>query len=407
MDSVPPAIPASSVDTRTFRFLLTCVRAVFDVEARHPPGESELAGVDWDLLPRLARENRVDVLLLKGLQHRGEAAIPATLLRSLFEYETANRRRNADSEEALIRIAGAFSAAKVDVLVFKGPLTARRFYPDPGLRFFWDLDFLVRPRDRAAFHDVLLACGYRRDGDFAPRERRLYEQYHFADSYQPASGTGPEIDLHWSLFPANFPLRMDEPGLWRRAADFPLDGTSLRTFSPVDAFIYTAMHGAKEEWRRLQMVADVAAMLTSAQAPDLPQCLARARAWGAQRHLLLALHLAQRLLGAPVPDALTGAIDADPVISELADDVLQRQGRLVERGTSIFDFSAWRSRSFDTRHARRRYAWRTMSMPRVEHLRLVPLPLPLAAYVPIRLLHDHVARPLRDWSRRARKAAAR
>jgi len=65
-------------------------------------------------------------------------------------------------------ISEALAAANMNALVFKGPRTARYFYPDAGLRFFRDLDFLARRRDHATIH-ALQSNGYRRDGNLGSR----------------------------------------------------------------------------------------------------------------------------------------------------------------------------------------------------------------------------------------------
>jgi hypothetical protein len=173
--------------------------------------------------------------------------------------------------------------------------------------------------------------------------------------------------------------------------------------------VYLAMHGAKEEWRRLQMVADVAAILAIGSDIDWERCLRIADAYRARRKLLLAISLAHKLLTVPVPWPLMPAMGSDPIIAMLAADVIRRLQSVTERGTSIFRFSRWRMLSFEHPIDRVRYCWRTVSVPRLEHLAIVNLPmLPLSAYVPIRLAHDYVAIPLRDWGRRSgRKLSSR
>jgi hypothetical protein len=94
----------------------------------------------------------------------------------------------------------------------------------------------------------------------------------------------------------------------------------------------------------------------------------------------------------------------DAAVRVLAQDVLRRLQQLAGRSTSIFEYSRWRALSFDRASDRIRYAWRTITAPRLEHLALLKVPrLPFSAYVPIRLVHDYVAIPVRDWGRRSRR----
>jgi hypothetical protein len=382
----------------TFRFLVACVRRVFDPSATRPLEAIDRSSIDWDLLRRLARENRVDVLLLHGLRPGPQASIPPGLLASLDAYEHDNRRRNDASLRVLEAILSALAERAVVPLVFKGPVLGHLAYPDPGARFFWDLDLLVRETELPAVHDALRSLRYQRD-ELSGREEQLYARYHFAHTYSPAVD-GPDIDVHWSLFPANFPVPVDYRGLRDRSIPVDVAGVHASTFSREDTLVYVALHGAKEEWRRLQMIADVAALVAATPALDWDRCLRIAATWHARRQLFLALHLAVDWFGARLPPAVMDAIAGDPAVSALAADVLRRLELLTGRGTSIFDYSRWRMLSFDRAWDRARYAWRTISAPRIEHLSLVKLQLPFAAYVPIRLLHDYVAIPVRDWSRR-------
>jgi len=383
----------------TYRFLVACVRSLFDDSARIASTAADQSPVAWDSLLALARENRVDVLLLHGLQLRGVQAVPREVLAALDAYERQNRARNDASVEMLVRILGKLAERAIPCLVFKGPIVARA-YPDPGMRFYWDLDLLVPREQLAGVHEALLPLGYERDA-LSPREERLYMRYHFAHTYC-STGTGPDIDVHWRLFPSSFPIPVDYTALRSRAEPAEIGGVRTRTFSREDMLVYLALHGAKEEWRRLQMVADVAAILSAEPSIDWERCLRIADVCRARRKVLLALSLAKELLGGTVPSQLMPALGSDPMVVVLTADVIRRQQRLTERATSIFRYSRWRMLSFEHPVDRARYCWRTISAPRLEHLAIVDLPmLPLAAYVPIRLVHDYVAIPLRDWSRRS------
>ena len=286
----------------TFRFLVTCVRCVFDASALAQLAAIDRSSIDWDLLRRLARENRVDVLLFHGLRMAPAETVPPDVIASLNAYEHDNRRRNDAS------LAGARydperpRRTRIACLVFKGPVLGHLAYPDPGMRFFWDLDLLVRDTDLPAVHDALRSLRYQRD-ELSGREEKLYARYHFAHTYSPAVD-GPDIDVHWSLFPANFPVPVDYNGLRERSVPVDVGGIRATTFSREDTLVYVALHGAKEEWRRLQMIVDVAAIVAAEPALDWERCLRIAGEWHARRQLFLALHLASEWMGATLPAAV-------------------------------------------------------------------------------------------------------
>lgn len=398
-----PGNHASRSEGETYRFLLSCVRAIFDESTSASAAGPGSSDVDWKFLLELARENRVDVLLLHGLLRSAQRdSVPAETLAFLRTYEQQNRARNEASLEMLKRLVGALADQSIACLVFKGPLLGFHAYADPGMRFFWDLDFLVGRGDLPALHQVLCRLGFERDA-LSARQERLYMRYHFAHTYTRAEGT-PDIDVHWSLFPANFRIPVDYRGLWARSVVVEVGGIHVRTFSPEDTVVYLALHGAKEEWRRLQMIADVAAMVAGQPDIDWQACSESARELRARRKFLLALHLAAEWLGAAIPPELRQEAASDRVIPRLADDVRRRQQRPTDRGTSIFRFSRWRMGSYDRRSDRVAYWWRTVSTPRLEHLALADFPLiPFFAYVPVRLLHDYVAVPIWGFGKRSQR----
>jgi len=384
----------------TFRFLVACVCCALDPAARVRLATFDRSSIDWPLLQRLARENRVDVLLLHGMRRGPAQGIPQDVIASLEAYELDNRRRNDASLVVLDSILDELSRRKTPCLLFKGPVLGQQAYPDPGMRFYWDLDLLVRKTDFQAVDDALRPLQYQRDA-FSKRQEKLYARYHFAHTYSPAA-EGPDIDVHWSLFPVNFPIPVDYAGLRARSAPIDIGGIRTTTFSREDTLVYLSLHGAKEQWRRLQMIADVAAMVAADADLDWEACWRIADQWHARRKFLLALYLASAWLGAKLPPDTAQRVESDRVVRDLARDVLRRLQQFADRGTSIFEYSRWRALSFDHMTDRIRYTWRTISAPRLEHLSLLNVPLlPFSAYVPIRLVHDYVAIPVRDWGRRS------
>jgi len=404
----PPASPRdpARVASREFEFLLQCIRANFDPEARKDRGERDIRSLDWQLVLALARENRVDVLLLHGLQLLGTQGVPEEVLAFLRRYEAENRARNQASVRELETILGYLAEREVCCLSFKGPLLGERAYGDMGKRFFWDLDLLARPQDLGTLEEVLKTRGYARD-PLTARQQAFFLRYHFAFTYRRASA-GPEIDVHWSLLPGNFSVPLDYRGLWDRSELVRLGDTPVRTFCVEDTLLYLGLHGAKEEWRRLQMIADVAAVIASSPDIDWARCLRIAKAHRGQRMFLLSLHLAAEWLGASVPAAIRERARLDPVVPRLATGIWRRLQPQSGHDSSIFHFSRWRMQALDRRTDGVRYWWRTVSMPRLVHLALLDLPfVPRFAYVPVRLVHDYVALPLWSLGRRAGRGAGR
>ncbi len=357
-------------------------------------------GVDWARVLHLARENRVDALLQHGLAQAVPDAVPPEVARRLAAYRAANLLRNQRRAELLTSFATDLAAAGIPFLAFKGPILASQIYGDLGLRFFWDLDVLVAPGDLGRATALIEERGLRQPVALSPRESRFLSRYHWALAFEHPGGE-LEVDLHWRLFPPNFAMALRKRDMWSRAVRCTIAGQSLPTLAPEDALLYLAVHGAKEEWRRLQMLCDVAELLRARPGILDGDVLARATAQGAGRMLLLAAELAHAALGAPLSDRVRAAIAADPVIAELERHVWRTLDDSSLR-SSVFSLTRFRRLVHTRRRDQARYVLRTATRPRFEDIRSVPVPYALrAAYIPLRLL-DACVLPV--W-RRVRPAA--
>ena len=360
---------------------------------------------DWDELLRLARHNRVEALLDHSLRAIVPDAVPGPVASRLKARADSNRERGRRLVTELADLVGALDGAGIPALVFKGPVLAAQIYEDRGLRFFWDLDLLVRPEDIERVCEVVIARGYRRYNELDSLEGRIFCGYHFAYTLIHHE-RDLEVDVHWRLMPAGFGPRLAWSDLSARAIRAHLGEVDVWTFSLEDALLALAAHGAKEEWRRLQMVCDVAGYLRSAPALDWSTCLDRAAGLGCRRMLLLAVHLAHARLGAALPPAVQEAIDADRVIPELVGLVWPRLQDAEARATSTFVLTRFRYLALDRRRDRLRYAWEALMAPRLQHVQLLRLPRALSkGYVLVRIVHDYLLLPLWLLAKRCRRLA--
>jgi hypothetical protein len=114
--------------------------------------------------------------------------------------------------------------------------------------------------------------------------------------------------------------------------------------------------------------------------------------------LLLGLTLAARMLNAPVPEAVLARSEGDSNVRMLTSRI---EGRLFcdLKPEGIMPRFPWRFSSLLMRMRERpsdqiRYLWRTLTTPRLKHVRRFPLPPWLSPlYVVIVPLHDYVLWP--------------
>src|SRR5450432_92092 len=84
---------------------------------------------------------------------------PAEIFEQLLLSTRTCTLQNLRHAAALHRVLAAFETRGIDVLAFKGPVSAWSLYTDPGLRHMADLDLLVRPRDAARAVGMLIELG--------------------------------------------------------------------------------------------------------------------------------------------------------------------------------------------------------------------------------------------------------
>ena len=283
---------------------------------REPAGLARLqalAGgpVDWSKLLQLAEFHGMVPALTGALSAACPERVGAETLQTLrFRSQRVIQQNNSLVAE-LLRLLPSFEAQGIPVLPYKGPENAGSMYGSLALRPFGDLDLLVGEGDLPRAEALL------RDQGYIQKERLLWQAF-----FERPDGLG--IDLHWRLAPRWDPAPGSFEELWARARLAPLSGTQVRTFAPEDlllVFCIQLVMDARSARQRLIQVCDTAALLRSCPELNWDGVLARARAVGARRMLLLGLRMAHELLGAPLPPSVARRVQRERSLDRLSDQV--------------------------------------------------------------------------------------
>jgi hypothetical protein len=370
---------------------------------------------DWHGLIAAALAHGTAPFLCHHLLETVPEALPPDLAEAAASHRAAARQAFAAGKAELLGLIAALAQAGIEALPFKGPALAWQAYGPPAaaLRNFRDLDLLIRPGDIDRCLATLEQLGFRSPvADLSPAILAAYRAHNGQDILFPEANVQHlPVEPHWAFAPGNFGTSLVPDTLWPRAVPLGLEeGVTLRTLSPEDALLVAALHGGKEQWARLIWVADVAALLRRCGAAlDWDQVLERACQAGLRRMLLLAVALAEDLLGtAPLPPALRRHMAADHVCQGLVATARARlltgPGDADGEEPSVFRPSRFIWQAHDDLPARLRYLAATLTAVRPHHFRLLKLPPALHfAYPVVRLAHDYLALPL--W--RAGKAVLR
>ena len=159
-------------------------------------------------------------------------------------------------EHELARIARAFAAADIDLVVLKGAPLARQLFDGPAgrAREQRDNDLLVRVNDLARALGVLEQLGY----CLPPSYRHRHPLAARTPEWQlpllcRKDATGPMLaELHWTPFPPRlFPVSL--AALWDHTIGYSLrDGASVRVLDQPLTLVHLAshyvQHAAVERW---------------------------------------------------------------------------------------------------------------------------------------------------------------
>lgn len=282
------------------------------------------ATVDWRRLCRLAEVHAVWAPLLDTVQ-RLALDMPAELRRPLEQRLFESTARNLAWLTQLTEILETFADAGVPAAVFKGPALAGEGRLPIGARASVDLDLLVSPAHARRAVGALQRRGYRLgdsgpdglDAPFVPGRRE-------AVLLPPGTDLAP-VELQVTV--ASWPLavRVDTDAILARADRAEVAGVMLPLLAPEDLVLTLALHGTREVWGRLRLIADIDAAV--GRRPDWAVLAERARQWRISRMLRVALLLAHDLLATEIPAIMRQPAHGDPGATRLA---RQLAGRLFE-----------------------------------------------------------------------------
>jgi hypothetical protein len=305
-EAVPPEL----------ELLLRAIRPVEkgEVEADNVIQIQRLAGqsLEWDYLATLADRHRVSPLLISGLKRTAWFLIPDDVKTAFNALHSENLKRNFRLSHHASRVTKAFGEEGIRIIPFKGVFLAQSFYGQVSSREVSDIDILVDQQDVSRSHTLLASMG------FEPVETLDQEQV-FRDSELQV-----EIDLHWQLTPAFFPVNFEFGQIWQRTVPADIGGVSYRSLAAEDLLLVLSVQVAKDSWERLQRleqlqkVCDIAALIRQRPELDWEMVAANASGLGLSRVLHLALLLCVRLLGTVLPPVTMREVGSDGKAMRLA-----------------------------------------------------------------------------------------
>lgn len=286
----------------------------------------ELSGLSdscWDRLLDVSLHHGCTPLLYYRIKPFFAAcSVPPQAQQRLKEIYFQSTARNMRLYRELIKIVRAFNAAGVPVILLKGAHLAETIYETIALRPMVDVDLLVKQADLIGAHDILIGQGYaiaeKSDAACSP-----------ARHMPPFTKDGvPRIEIHSTIAGPPFSGRFDSEELWYRARKISLQGTEAGVLCPEDLLLHLCMHTCIAHGfdNGIMALLDISHVVFHYKTElDWDLLMKRAGAWGADKCVCLALHLAHKLLGVSSPESLRqgmGSYRDSAYIALLAEQVM-------------------------------------------------------------------------------------
>ena len=235
------------------RLLVECVK---DHDWSLPPAappELLKNGIPARLVPT-AMAHRVT-----GCAYRSLSTLVRPDDQALRQLEEGYRRSAASHLRALadVRAAGSvLDAVGIPWLVVKGPVLAGAYYPDPGLRTYFDVDLVVEAGHFRRAIDALEEGGCAVvEHEWDSSHRSLSVEVELSLPY------GTPGDFHWHLLNDSVLRRqvnLAMTDIFQRARWMDLGmGLRARTLDPEDTVIHLALHAVVSGGNRLVWVKDI------------------------------------------------------------------------------------------------------------------------------------------------------
>ena len=325
------------------RWLLRCISD----NANAASGAAEPQGPEWEQIARLAGRHGIAPLLYDRLRASSLApSVPADVMATLCDAYLASAGRAFHLYRSLSAVLPALQRAGIAVIALKGVHLATSVYASPALRPMSDIDLLARPDDVQAIEELLLGLGYtshEHNGTTIADAN--------ADLVYMSPGQGMPIEVHWTIQEQGCPFEIASSGLWHRATSTKIAGAQVHILSPEDLLLHLCTHAGFRHlftWNGVRSLVDIAQTIQRfAQDMRWPDVEQRAQEWRATHVVFVMLQLAQRMVGAQVPDHVLRALqpaDFDPVYLDWAEQRILLASDLGDGVTSDGWGQVWSSR---------------------------------------------------------------
>ena len=265
---------------------------------------------DWPrLIAEAGREGLLGLLAARITAAR-PCGVPPEAMAEFGRLRRLGAQRNLRMTGQLVRILELLKENGIEALPLRGPTFAQDVYGDPTVRMSCDLDMLVRPRDAASARRLLIADGF---ADVASYNERLVRRGpREGEAHLRRRGGEPMVDLHWRLTVGHSARQIAADRLFTATRTIRVLEREVRAPGEVDQLLLTALHGARHEWRPLELRLAVAIQVARLPAAEWRGLCAAACELGCLRRMLVGVAHACRPFPVTLPCEVLTGLARDP-----------------------------------------------------------------------------------------------
>lgn len=220
-------------------------------------------------------------------------------------FEPVRRAAEGEAIHAMLmlaelrRLLRTLNERDIPIVVLKGPVLAERYYPEPSLRPFGDVDLLIHESDLETVTALLRERGYIEKNAHEPHNGRLHHCHGLFQRIMRHPDSGAIIEIHCDHLQIGLePVSMDE--IWERSEPIAFGNQVARSLAVADLFVQLCVHLNRHGFERLIWFKDLDLLIRQGVV-DWTEVRARAEQEECVDSLSYTLWLLERMLRTPLP----------------------------------------------------------------------------------------------------------
>lgn len=282
-------------------------------------------GFDWDMLYSRAAVHCVRPQLESFLKTTVAGRAPESFMLHLEDFNRENALRQLRSFSEFLRVSSHLEEQKIPYFPFKGPWLAQQLGKSTGSRESRDIDLFIRKSDLDRVISLMPRLGYGYETSSHPRfvrkMKRISAEFNF-DRYEGDTCIH-HFEYHWQIGSSKHRLNITYEELSSRIVtgrfqghEFPLPDLSAH-------LVLVLMHHAGKDFLdQMKHLHDIGLFMQKHEMIDWEWVRTMMKRFGGKKLLYVAVCLASRVTGVPVPGALVHEVES-PEIRRMTEERLK------------------------------------------------------------------------------------